>query len=913
MNSEPRAAMTSASSTPTLSSLNSIPTISAAVSSTGLLGSAAAARESDVRDGESPSLSTIEIVQRKFKDNEKVLSIFEAYQIIGQEHRSRLLALVVSVAGGTYAVFSLAAARLPPRNVNDLSIDKVFALNESFQMGSDKKGSISQLNFNLKTSGESAVKYFYYPIISADGASDFETFHAQIVSAKFSMTHSSIATESILSYSWLNDYRQIGEVKQELKRRENEYIVFNDFRIYCGTWNVNNKPYSDSPLDLWLANGDEAADIYAIGFQELGTSAKALTFSENRPDPLWISKLLSSLHKGAEYEELTSVRLVGMMLTIFIRKSLRPYIARCRVKTVARGVFNTLGNKGGVGVSIQLNEGNICFINCHLAAHMGFVEARNEDYGGIVRGMIFDDDLKRTINDHDHIFWIGDLNYRIEEPPGLQLQCNRASPDAYDVLVNYDQLRIEMGKGNCFDGFSEGRIKFRPTYKYDVGTDNFDSSEKQRAPAFCDRILWKGVRIEQLAYDSIMDIRMSDHKPVYAIFRVKIKTKDEKLYKRVHEEVLKLVDKRENENQPQIIVEKTVIDFGVIRFNEVAVSDFTVSNNCPMPVEFMFKVKDPPLNDICEKWLQVEPRSDLLITESTKSVRVKLLADIRSITGLLKKIRTTNWKFDFDILILHVKNGPDIFLTVTGEYKPSCFGLSVETLCRTERPLCEYTQTQLKELMNDESPEFRVTMPREFFFLIDYLHKQGDKVEGAFSTLEYKYARSPQFNVIRDWLDMWSSEEFPGTPQDAAEALLMLLDLPEKPLLDPFVEDLLQTNTTAEAMELIALLSSPRRNVFVHLCMFLRQGIERQYYNLQQVAIVFGSVLLRNSTTNTVRDIYRETRCRDFMHRFISSDMGGTLSTGVINVTSLDGSSSSASAGGGDGNNATRVNTNNST
>lgn len=94
---------------------------------------------------------------------------------------------------------------------------------------SDKKGSISQLQFDLKTADETAVKYFYYPIISAEGASDFETFHAQIISAKFSMTHSTVAAESILSYSWLNDYRQIGEVKQELKRRENEYIVFKEF------------------------------------------------------------------------------------------------------------------------------------------------------------------------------------------------------------------------------------------------------------------------------------------------------------------------------------------------------------------------------------------------------------------------------------------------------------------------------------------------------------------------------------------------------------------------------------------------------------------------------------------------------------------------------------------------------------
>lgn len=112
-------------------------------------------------------------------------------------------------------------------------------------------------------------------------------------------------------------------------------------------------------------------------------------------------KMLESVHKTAEYEELTTVRLVGMMLTIIVRKTIRPYIARCRVKSVARGVFNVAGNKGGVAVSLQINEGNICFVNSHLAAHLGFVEARNEDYAGIVRGIAFDDDLRRSINDHE--------------------------------------------------------------------------------------------------------------------------------------------------------------------------------------------------------------------------------------------------------------------------------------------------------------------------------------------------------------------------------------------------------------------------------------------------------------------------------------------------------------------------------
>lgn len=72
----------------------------------------------------------------------------------------------------------------------------------------------------------------------------------------------------------------------------------------------------------------------------------------------------------------------------------------------------------------------------------------------------------------------------------------------------------------------------------------------------------------------------------------------------------------------------------------------------------------------------------------------------------------------------------------------------------------------------------------------------------------------------------------------------MLLNLPEKPLLDPYVEDLLKTNTTAEAMELVAQLSSPKRNVFVHLCMFLREGIERKYYNPMHVGKYNNNILI---------------------------------------------------------------------
>lgn len=62
-----------------------------------------------------------------------------------------------------------------------------------------------------------------------------------------------------------------------------------------------------------------------------------------------------------------------------------------------------------------------------------------------------------------------------------------------DSLLPHDQLRRMIRERKAFhDGWREGPISFLPTYKYDVGTVGlFDSSEKQRAPSWCDRILFR--------------------------------------------------------------------------------------------------------------------------------------------------------------------------------------------------------------------------------------------------------------------------------------------------------------------------------------------------------------------------------------------------------------------------------------
>ena len=70
------------------------------------------------------------------------------------------------------------------------------------------------------------------------------------------------------------------------------------------------------------------------------------------------------------------------------------------------------------------------------------------------------------------------------------------------------------------NNISEGEIKFLPTYKFEKNSDNYEyNNKKVRVPAYCDRIFYsKKNAIKSLSYESVMNIRFSDHRPVTAAF-----------------------------------------------------------------------------------------------------------------------------------------------------------------------------------------------------------------------------------------------------------------------------------------------------------------------------------------------------------------------------------------------------------
>uniref|UniRef100_A0A2C9LE96 Inositol polyphosphate-related phosphatase domain-containing protein n=1 Tax=Biomphalaria glabrata TaxID=6526 RepID=A0A2C9LE96_BIOGL len=181
------------------------------------------------------------------------------------------------------------------------------------------------------------------------------------------------------------------------------------------------------------------------------------------------------------------------------------------------------------------------------------------------------------ISEHDIVFWIGDLNYRIDLP--IDTVKSYIKKGAHKKLILEDQLYRQLqANSEIFRGFEEGFPNFDPTYKFDSGTDNYDSSEKNRVPAYCDRILWRGPGVKQLRYDSHPQLKISDHKPVSSLFDVGIRVLDDKRFKRVYEDIMKKLDRLENDHLPQIKIDNTELIFKDVKFVEPQVQVVTVAN-----------------------------------------------------------------------------------------------------------------------------------------------------------------------------------------------------------------------------------------------------------------------------------------------------------------------------------------------
>ncbi|KAK7408148.1 Inositol-1,4,5-trisphosphate 5-phosphatase 1 [Neonectria punicea] len=332
-------------------------------------------------------------------------------------------------------------------------------------------------------------------------------------------------------------------VSVELAKRSAEFSSRTSINVWVGTFNLNGRTDGvDHDLSPWLfpaSMGDAQPEIYVVGFQEIvELSPQQIMNSDPTRKHMWETAVKGNLNErqkrlgGEKYVLLRSGQLVGAALCIFVKTSALANIKNVEGSVKKTGMSGMAGNKGAVAIRFDYANTHICFVTAHLAAGFANYDERNRDYATIHHGLRFQ--RNRSIDDHDAVVWLGDFNYRI----GLSLDTARGlvKKREYGVLYENDQLNLQMVAGLSFPFYSEARITFAPTYKFDIGTDEYDTSEKARIPAWTDRILRKGSNLRQIVYDSA-PLKFSDHRPVHALFECTVNLVDESLRESISQEL----------------------------------------------------------------------------------------------------------------------------------------------------------------------------------------------------------------------------------------------------------------------------------------------------------------------------------------------------------------------------------------
>ena len=271
-------------------------------------------------------------------------------------------------------------------------------------------------------------------------------------------------------------------------------------------------------------------DILVIGLQEAYPNVQDVVTAAVPlvgRDPL-VDNFSVVLSKNG-FSRVTSCRILGIVIMVFVKRPLLCYIKHVETASFRTGLGGLWGNKGATSIRFVLGDLSLAFVNCHLVPHLENNDKRIQELHDIMTYLIFTGNTK--LFDHDVLFLIGDLNFRIEGKEYDEV-VQIVSDNQYASLIKKDQLLLEQVKGHKSPSylcrFMEMQLVFVPSYKYEPGTDHYHDGGKGRAPAWTDRILWclnpnvlpqmtdtePKLVIKPVYYGIHMQPRISDHKAV---------------------------------------------------------------------------------------------------------------------------------------------------------------------------------------------------------------------------------------------------------------------------------------------------------------------------------------------------------------------------------------------------------------
>ncbi|KAJ6110703.1 hypothetical protein N7486_002938 [Penicillium sp. IBT 16267x] len=336
-----------------------------------------------------------------------------------------------------------------------------------------------------------------------------------------------------------------------------------------------------------------------------------------------------------------------------------------------------------------------------------------------------------------------------------------------------------------------------------------DDREYVSSVASEDSSLDEPIRLDH--YVSHQGILSSDHKPLDAIFTLSFDAVNPSLKAKVHQEVVRELDKAENECRPSLTVvidvphgeqgkerDPNVVDFGDVAYDVPVRRSITIANTGGASVTFHFG-KRPSLdnehNTENPSWLNIQiekPEDHSKQPENTTSgksynllpgdvANVEVTAHVRDIEQVrllnLKKIKLE------EILVLHVDSGRDHFISVTGHWLPTCFGCSVDELTRMPEEGARSLDEKGTSPHSQTDTEVRLSAPRELFRLTEAI---SDLTERAVAEWSMTKGESGE---VAPWVSDPSGTGWPFEPDTWA-----VQDPRQRSVLSASVRESLDTN-----------------------------------------------------------------------------------------------------------------------
>uniref|UniRef100_A0A0N5CI34 IPPc domain-containing protein n=1 Tax=Strongyloides papillosus TaxID=174720 RepID=A0A0N5CI34_STREA len=313
-----------------------------------------------------------------------------------------------------------------------------------------------------------------------------------------------------------------GNVKIPDKEEFNRITESGCIKVMCYTWNIAER--SQSSIDA-ICNSFHSIPsidrphIIGISLQELPPSDR--TFHLN------IVKQLTNLFTNTHYL-LSWVRRWSQIQIIIVKNCLKKFTVSFNYKWIpSKIVSKPVRTKGSIATYVKILHLSCVFISCHFS-HENKYE-RNRYSKKMYDLLVKNNDCSKPI---DCFFLFGDLNYRLEITWDNELckkfihysllSTSTKQKFVTKILEEHDELLKEISRNEIFQGFQEPKINFPPSYKYIPLSDKFNMN---RTLAYTDRVLYMEKSknlILPYRYDSLQSCKVSDHKPVYAIFMLNV-------------------------------------------------------------------------------------------------------------------------------------------------------------------------------------------------------------------------------------------------------------------------------------------------------------------------------------------------------------------------------------------------------